>query len=341
MSRYISLREEAAADYGNIEPTSASVVMKLLSESINTTREDFFPETTEFWTVDSKAEGFFRTSGDFEVLVDPIQWPKLLAYFIGDGTSAPAQGGGPFDHTFLFGANETVSTTGVKAFTLGIGVGIEKDRGILGTLIESLSIEAVNREVVSCTVSVVGSGEEKLWTAWTPTYASYTQPYLTFGSASTMTIGGTDRLTTAPTIEAFRLTLSRGLDADHYVLGKRFLSAATLSGMASVEGTMDLSFTSEDEHERFLTAVGSYISGDQASFALVMNLRGAVASGAQYYEVEFTIPETYYTGSTANVSGRDRIVQTVNFRGNYASGTAAAAKIRVRNMTTSYATLAN
>ena len=333
--RYIALGEEST--FG--EAASNFTYYKLLRETITTTREDFFPETVEHWTVGSKAEGFFRTSGDFEVLVDPVVWPNLLVLFIGDPTtSQPDATGAPntYEHVFTFGGDETVSSTGVKPFTVKIGVGVERDRQIVGCVMESLAIEAVKQEVVSCTCSIIGSGNESLVTASTPDWSAYTQPYLTFASASTMTIGGTDRLSTAPTIEAFRLTLTRGWDADHYVLGNRFLAAASLSGMATVEGSMDFSFTSQDEYERFLSSVGSSSAGDQSSFEVVLELQGATIEGTYKYEVEITLPKVYYTVSRIPVTARDRIVQTCDFRAIYDDTIGGAAKILVRNTTTSY-----
>jgi len=312
---------------------------KMLSESINTTREDFFPETTDYWVPSSKAEGLFRTAGDFETLVDPVQWPKLLVLHVGDPTSAQQGETSAYLHTFKFGANETVSSTGIKPFTTKIGVGIEKDREILGCVMESMSIEAINKEEVSCTCSIIGSGNEQLKTAATPNWSAYTQPHFTFVSADTMTIGGTDRLSTPPEVEAFRLTLGRSWDADHYVLGTRFLYEPTLSGFATVEGSLDLSFTSEDEHERFLSAVDATGAGDQSSFAIVLQLTGANIESSYDYYVKFTIPKAYYTASTASVSGRDRITQTVEFRGLYDGTSDCACQIDVENTTTSYTSL--
>ncbi|MHC5035050.1 MAG: phage tail tube protein, partial [Planctomycetota bacterium] len=276
-SKYIALREETSFRTAS---ALASLYYKLLSEDINTTREDFFPETMEYWTTQDKAEGLFRTSGTVEMLMHPLMWPKLLVYFIGDGGSAGAGGSGTgsgsgYIHTWLFGANESVSATGIKPFTVYLGTGLEQDRRIEGCVIESMTIEAVAREPVSISLSILGSGDESLQAAVTPSYTKYTssaatdaveQPYLTFGSAQTMTVGNTDRLATAPTIEAYRLTLARGYDADHYVLGTRFWFDATLSGMAEVSGTMDFTFTSQDEHERFLDAVGSGAAGNQTAF---------------------------------------------------------------------------
>lgn len=335
--KYVGLEEEAT--YGT-NAGGTPMYFKVLRESMETTREDFFPETTEYWTPDVKAEGFFRAGGDMELLIDPVQFPKLLVLFLGDPISSNISGS-VWRHDFKFGANEAVSATGIKPFTYFKGLGIEKDRQFEGCYITSLSIEAINREVASCTASIVGNGNETLVTAETPSYAAYAQPYLTFASATTMTVGETDRLTTAPTIEAYRLTLTRGYDTDHYVLGKRYLSAQTPSGMATVEGSMDFSFTSEDEHERFLTAIGGTETGDQASFETTLRLSGATISDTEKYFVHFVTGETYFTASTAALTGRDRIVQACNFRANYHAANASACRIYVQNITTgaSYVTL--
>lgn len=333
--RYIALAEETT--FGSAG--SSFKYFKLLRESIETRRTDFFPETTEHWTVPVKAEGYFSTSGDFDTVVEPVVWPWLLVYFIGDpSTSQPDSVNAPntYQHVFKFGADETVSSTGIKPFTIKIGTGIERDRQIVGNVIETLTIEAVNRELVASTVSIIGSGHETLVTADTPDWSAYTHPPLAFTSLSTFTIGGTDRLTTQPTVEAFRLSLGRSWDADHYVLGNRYWAYPILSGYATVEGSIDLTWRSQDEYERFLSSVGATETGDQSSFAIDLILRGNLIEESYYYQIEVTIPKAYYTSSTANITGRDRIVQTVNFRGIYDSSEACACKIIVQNSTASY-----
>lgn len=354
-SKYIALCEETV-NY-NTASVASSLYYKILSEDLNTTREDYFPETTEFWTTADKAEGFFRTSGSFSTLMHPLMWPKLLVLFIGDGGSVGAGGNGDasgsgYQHVWLFGANEIVATsgapTGIKTFTTHVGQGFEKDRQLGGCFIESLEIECVGRQPVALTVNLIGSGDERLNTAVTPVYTSYTNqysvelPYTTFDMVNKMEIGGTDNLTTAPIIEAFRLNLARGYDTDHYRLGSRYLGAHTLSGMASATGSMDLNFTSQDEHERFLTAVAGAAIGDQASFVIELVLRGAqIGSGSAYYDTTFIMSECYYTGagSTMSISGRDRVIQTVTFRANYNSTDSAACKITCIADTQSYASL--
>ena len=355
MVRFIALAEEDSAFR---TAGTTWLYFKLLSESINTTREDFFPETTDYWTVSERAEGFFRTSGSFDTLVEPVIWPKLLVLFMGDPTASTVQGAtAAYLHDFKFGADEvSTAATGVKSFTTRIGTGIERDRQITGCVIESISLEAVAREEVSSTVSIIGSGDESLITAQTSSnvetgWALYTQPYLTFAGATVMTVGGTtdaagavtsgvDRLVTDPTIEAFRLTFTRGWDADHYVLGTRFLYDKTLSGMASVEGSMDFSFTSQDEHERFLAAVGTYQAGNQTPFSVQLKLVGALIASTYYYTINIVLPEVTFTASTASVSARDRIVQSVDFKGQYATTPDCAAWIMVTNIATAYTSLA-
>ena len=162
---------------------------------------------------------------------------------------------------------------------------------------------------------------------------------MAFTSASQFTIGGSDRLTTQPTVEAFRLTLGRAWDEDHYVLGNRYLAYPILSGYATVEGSIDLTWLSQDEYERFLQAVGQTETGDQDSFAISLVLKGQQIESGYYYQIQVDIPKAYYTGSRANVTGRDRIIQTVDFRGIYDSSEGCAAKITVQNKTSSYTTL--
>ena len=337
-SKYIALAEQTA---NWTTAGTSNIFFKLLTESINTTREDFYPETTQTWVPGKRAEGFFRTAGSFDTLVDPCQWTKLLCFFTGDPSISV---GPPYTFTFKFGANEIydVGSTGVKPFTTYIGVGIARDREIVGCVMDSLSLECVNKEVVTSTVGILGSGLESLHaSAHDPVYTAYTQPYLTFQGATTFDVGVSNRLTTAPAIEAFRMTMNRGWDADHYLLGSRFLGGNVgpmQSGMCSVEGTMDFSFTSEQEHERFLGAIGTYTAGDQAPFKIK-----AILAGAAGYSIQIDIPVVHYRASTVSVSGRDRIVQSCDWVGMYSGGTDLAAAIFTVNNnfnTTGYSTLA-
>ena len=333
-SKFIGLAEEST--YGSAGSTR--IDFKILNETIGTTRNDYYAETTEFWTPDVKTEGYFTGGGDAVIPVEPVQFPKLLVFFMGDPSSSVITDSA-YTHVFKFGANEAVSSSAVKAFTITKGVGIEKDRRFDGGFIEGLNIECRARELVTSTVNFVHSGNETLQTAGTPSYTNYAQPYFSFSSAATMTIGEADRLTTAPTIENFTVNFNRGIDKDHYVLGARYLAAQTLSGFASVSGSMDLTFSSEDEHERFLTAVAGAETGDQTSFEIILLLQGALIGSASKYGIQVNIPEAHYTLSDVNVTGRDRIVQTVNYRGNYNSTDECAAFVTVTNITESYTSL--
>lgn len=333
MAKYVAIQEEST--YGT-ESAIGYKYLKLFDESLVTSREDFFPETTEYWTPSSKPEGFFRTRGTVNVPVESVVFPWVLVMGLGDPASTQQGGTAAYKHVFKFGANEVVGTTGIKPFTTKVGVGIEKDRRFLGCIIPKLSFEAVSREQVTCGIDMIGRGHETLETAVSPSYTAYTQPEFTFNSATVMTVGTVDRLITQPTIEAYRLDLERGWAEDYYPLGSRYVGLGIPSGMANVSGSMDFAFESEDEHERFLTAVGGSGTGDQTSFAVVLSLRGALISGAYYYQIDFTLPKTYYTVSTPSVKARDRIVQTCDFRCIYDSSSSCAAQIDATNITVTY-----
>ena len=345
--KYVAIQEETTY---RTESAVGYKYLRLLDESLVTSREDFFPDTTEYWSQASKSEGYFRTSGTVNVPLDPVIFPWVLVMGLGDPHTENVSANGTYRHLFRFGANEVIAATGIKPFTTKIGVGVEKDRQLHGCYVNSLAFDCVSRELATCAIGVTGSGQESLAAAADPTtgWSLYTKPLLTFNSTQAATVGntfdtdlitadGTDRLTTAPEIEAFRLTLDRSYDSDYYPLGSRYIGSPIPSGMVSATGSMDFNFSSQDEHERFLAAVNSYTTGDQASFGVDIKLRGPVVGGSFYYYIEFILPKTYYTVSTPSVKARDRIMQTVDFRTVYDSTTACSAAIAINNITASYA----
>ena len=344
VSTYVGLEEESSfgTEAGDGAGSGTPMYFKVLSESMETTREDFFPDTSAYWVVDDgeKAEGFFRAGGDFNLLVDPVQWPKLMVLMFGDGSPTKVGATIAYKHVWLIGANETVAATKIKPFTYFKGTGIEKDRMFEGCLLTGMQFEAVNRQPLTTTFTVLGSGNETLINAKNPTYAAYTQPFMVAHQTATFEIGGADNLTTAPQIEAFRLNINVPFDADHYNLGSRYLSQATLSGKWDITGSMDLSWTSQDEHERFLTAVAGTGTGDQAQFAVNGIWTAATIESTYKYTIEWTMTACFYTGSTASWTARDRIVQTVDFRPTYNATDSCAVKLEITNIATSYTALA-
>ena len=339
--KYIALSEEQSG-YGTYTQLNDRICLKILNESIHTTREDHFPETAEYWTPSDYVRGPFRAGGDISILVDPKQFPKLLVLHLGDPSTTTLLADTVYQHVFTYGGTESVSTTGIKSFTIIKGTGVEKDRQFNGGIITNLTVEARAREPVAATVSVVGNGDELLITASSANYVAYSgQRYMTFADANTMTIGGTDRLTTAPVIESFTIELPRGYDTDHYRLGSPYMADQSLHGVAVPTGTMDFGFKSQDEHERFLGAVGATETGPQSGHIMVLTLRGDLISSGYYNQITFSIPETYYTASENAVNARDRIVDVVSYRGNYHLLSGHAVQITVINTTSSYTALNN
>jgi len=339
--RYIALVEETSG-YGTHVTLNDRIYYKILNESIETTRGDHFPETVDKWTPTSYAKGPFAAGGDFATLVDPHQFVKILAFHLGDPSTSTLVAETVYQHEFRYGGTESVSATGLKSFTIIKGVGIEKDRRFDGGVITNLTVEARAKEVVAATVTVAGNGRETLITASGASYAMYSgQRYMTFADAATMTVGNTDRLTTDPTIEAFTLELPRPHDLDHYRLGSEYVADQTPHGSAIPTGSMEFTFKSQDEHERFLSIVGATATDKQSGHITVLTLRGDEISSGYYNQITFSIPETYYTASENALTGRDRIVQTVNYRGNHHALSGVSVLITVQNKTSSYVNLRN
>ena len=339
--RYIALSEETSG-YGTNVTLNDRICYKILNESINSTREDNFPETAETWSPGDYVQGPSRAGGDIATLVEPYQFPKLLAFHLGDPATTTVLSGVVYQHVFNYGGTESVSSSGLKSFTIFKGTGIEKDRQFDGGIITNLNVEARAREVVGATITVIGNGKETLVTASGANYVRYSgQRYLTFADATVMTVGSADRLITDPVIEAFTLELPRNYDADHYRLGTPYMADQSPSGVIVPTGTMDFGFKSQDEHERFLGMVGATSTGPQSGHITVLTLKGDLIASGYWNQITVSLPETYYTASENAVTARDRIVNTVNYRGNYHSLSGHSAQITVQNKTSSYVALTN
>jgi len=339
--KYISIQSEASG-YGTLSTGAERVFFKILSETVHSRRDDFYPETQAYWTPESYVRGPSSVGGDIEVLVEPYQFTKLLVYHLGTPSTSTVLSGTVYAHAFSYGGTEKVSLSGLQSFTLVKGDSVEKDRQFDGTFITDIETEARAAEVVAGTISVVGKGSESLITASSANYITYSgRRYLTFADASVMTVGGSSRLTADPTIESFTLRLPRGYDTEHRRLGSPYIAAQTLHGVAIPEGTMDFTFTNKDEHERFLSHVGATSIGAQSGFITVLTLAGDTISSGYTDQITISIPETRYTASEAAVTGRDRIVQTVNYRGNYHALSGHSVMITVQNATSAYTTLTN
>ena len=106
------------------------------------------------------------------------------------------------------------------------------------------------------------------------------------------------------------LTITNPMFTDGYYLGGGGLKAQPSDNdFRSVTGNLDLEFTDPAiVHSRFFA---------ETEFELVLAFEGDNIEGAYDYGLTFTMPATYFTGSTPKVGGADVVIQNAPFEAFY------------------------
>ena len=267
-----------------------------------------------------RVPGPYRVSGSFDMVVAPDNIALLLKAGLGS-VSTTAGGGGAYKHEF------TPADT-LPSLTLEVCPDVgSRSRQIVGVGITSLGFEATAREVLTCSVDVLGQ-KETLVSPSSPTLPSL-RPFIFFEGS--LSLGGSD----VANVEAFRFTIENDIPDDAFVLGSRFLPGLRVQGM-TVSGDMDVAFTTWDLYKRFFgnaTASTPQTSLESVSLTLTFTgeSTGDTTAGYENYKFIAEFPKVYFDTSEANFDRRDRIVQSLGWTAIYDSASGYICKLTVIN----------
>jgi len=265
--------------------------------------------------------GPFRVSGDVEVVVIPDNIGKFLEGIFGKVTTTASPSSDAYKHEF-----EVNNTLPSYTIEIGYDVGSYAIQ-IPGAGFNELSLEAPAKEFVTARISVIGK-TAKLESLSTPTVITG-RPFV-FHDGEVKIDGST-----VANVEAIRLTLSNNIDADVFYIGSRTLGAIKPQGF-DITGTMDISFDNWDFYQKFLGSASATEPQDTlGSLSLELTFTGEATgssdTGYEYKLLKIEIPEIYLSKDDIDISGRDRIVQKLEFTGVYNTSAGYAVKATLIN----------
>jgi len=308
MTRYIAIAKEDS--FGN-EQTTFTEYLDAVRESVRPTHNIIEVETAGAGrSLRHILPGPYGLSGDIDFVVGPESIDYILYGATGDHTQTQDSGGNVYKHEYK-------PATTLPSFTIEIcpDVGSSPDyaRRLIGCGFSSLRFEAVAREVLTCTASIVGK-TEKLVTPSTPTFSTLRPFYFADGQVKW---NGTE----IARIEAFRCTLENTIADDAFVLGSRFLPAL-ITGPCNVTGDMDMQFLDWSYYQEFLGSSGATQPGttiDSVSIELnfLGDSTGSSDAGFENYAFKIELPRVYLNTASPNFDRRERLVLSMEWSAAY------------------------
>jgi len=300
MTRYIGVA---------IEPTYGAVqapveFIDAVSESVRGEQSTIYIETAGLGRSTRQAvPGPWTESGDIDLIVGPENIEYILKATLGHSQYAES-GDGAYKHIF------TPAST-IPSLTIEISPDVgNKARRIRMCGISSLRLEAVAREVLTATASIVG-GKEEIVSESVPTFSTK-RPFVFYDGTLSINGGKVARC------EAWRGTYENTIADDAFVLGSRFLPTLIV-GPCNFSGDMDLQFTDWTYYETYLggTEPGKTLTNLSIELNFVGETTGSSVSGYKNYQLKIEIPKVYLDTSEANFDRRERIVQSCDWHAIY------------------------
>lgn len=303
--KYISIEREGR--YGTYRGGNLQYI-DIVSESVNPDQGMIDIETAGEREMRMRVPGPYSLGGDVDIIVNPDNCGKFLWWVLGNKVTTPS--GACYTHDFT-------SAQEIRSFSMNIAPAVQDGplgsyamRRVTGCAISSMSFEAVAREALTSTVSVMAKRDDLVADGQAPSFSSL-RPFIFF--EGTVTLNGV----TVANVEAFRVTIENEIADDAYVLGERYIPGIRLQGI-TISGDMDLAFLDWSMYRRFWdgTAAGTGPTNSIASVGLALTMTGQATGchGADAnYKLLLDLPACYFDTTEANIDRRERIVQSLNF----------------------------
>ena len=248
--------------------------------------------------------GPWGESGDVDLIVGPENIEYILYATLGHVTLEPS-GDGAFKHIFK-------PYTMIPSMTMDIAPDIGSlARRVQMAGISSLALEAVAREALTATASIVGM-KEKLVSELTPVFSTK-RPFVFYDGVLKVDGGVVARC------EAWRGTYENTIADDAFVLGSRFLPTLIV-GPCNFTGDTDIQFLDWTWYQKYLGG-GTTPGKTLQSLALELNFVGektdSVTAGFLDYVFKIEVPKVYLDTSEASFDRRERIVQSADWHAIY------------------------
>lgn len=301
--KYISIEREGR--YGTYRGGNLQYI-DIVSESVNPDQGMIDIETAGEREMRMRVPGPYSIGGDVDIIVNPDNCARFLWWVLGNKSTTAS--GACYTHDFT-------SAQEIRSFSMNIAPATVDDhlgyamRRVTGCAITSMSFEAVAREALTSTVSVIAKRDDLVTDPQVPSFSGL-RPFIFF--EGTVTLNGVS----VANVEAFRVTIENEIADDAYVLGERYLPGIRLQGI-TISGDMDLAFEDWNMYRRFWGAqhaTGPTNSVGSVALALTMTGEATGCTGADAnYKLLLDLPACYFDTTEANIDRRERIVQSLNF----------------------------
>ena len=306
---YLATHEQAEGSLKYTGTMDSGTFIEIIDESISPSNEEKkLDDTVGSRLVTKSFVGPFSVGGDFGMYVEPENCGTLFKNLMGGYAVETVEEGAVFNHIFTSG--ESLNT-----FTIEKGIGKVSTVRVYGCKMNSGEFTADAGEALKASFGIVGSNMEVV--DRTDPIFSPLIPFL--ASKMTLIKGGESSDTgtgTVAYITSFTCSVANNLVDDFYVLGQRSIKEIQ-EGLQAIEGTFDAAFVSDEDFRMFLGAADATEPADElADVAISLTFTGpeiASSTGSESYTLYFDFPVVHYSTIDANISGKDKIIESVSF----------------------------
>jgi len=255
------------------------------------------------------AAGGYKITGDLELIPNSVTPLKLLKYLFGTPTSTQDGSNPRWKHVYL------------PSDVLKFGTLYKVDESqpdltnclqYISSIVTECRLEAAVSAFVSLRLSVLGEKDAKVSIPTLGTLSTIKQ-FFSMDSKMYWDVTGTLEETN---INAVSLTYTREIPDDFYAMNSAFLKGF-LPGDAKVEGSADILWKDWVAYEKFWGAASGPINSP-ANCAMMFDFLGPSLGGTgdyAFHRMKWSLPALSLTGVGEPFEGRNRVIQTVNFKG--------------------------